>query len=81
MNVARMIVDAVRAEVARQRPAPTVLWGTVATVTPLTVTFAGDVTAVPVPLISAGLSPGPGDRVVLTRVGAAWAATDVLVES
>lgn len=72
MDVAELILDAVRREVSRQlSDVREVRWGTVSTASPLEVTFPGDSEAVPVSAID-GYSPTAGATVVLLKVGRRW---------
>ena len=69
MDVAALILDAVRREVSRQlRGAREVTWGTVTQASPLRVRLRGDSDDVSVAAID-GFTPTLGARVVLLKVG------------
>lgn len=75
MDLSRMLLDTVDRAVARQ--GPTVLFGEVAVASPLTVTLAGDTSAVPVSRL-ASYTPTVTDTVVLLHVGSRWVAIGAL---
>jgi len=71
-----MLLDVIDRRVARQTPAAAG-FAEVTTVGPLTVTFPGDSTAVPMSALS-GYSPTVGDTAVLLKVGSRWVAVGSL---